>query len=171
MRDQHRPKQDLVSEVTALRKQVADLKESMTERRRVEDALRRAEEQLRLLTDVAPVGLCLVGPEGGPLVSNRPFAGLLGYDSPSELLSVAGVLGLFATREESSKLWSQLEQGQAKVTGVVFRRKDGSHVPLDIIGSACGDPRAIVVVVLERQLREGSYGGRTLGFGTLAHSP
>ena len=30
MRDQHRPKQDLITEVIALRKQVADLREAMT---------------------------------------------------------------------------------------------------------------------------------------------
>jgi PAS domain S-box-containing protein len=169
MRDQHRPKQDLVTEVAALRKQVADLKESMTERRRVEDALRHAEEQLRLLTDGAPVGLCLVGPDGAPLVTNRPFAGLLGYDSPAELLSVASVLGLFPNREEAAKLWSQLEQGQGRVPGVVFRRKDGSHLSLDTIGSVCRDPRSIVVVVLERQPREGGYGLRAMGYEFLAN--
>ena len=38
MRDRHRPKQDLINEVTALRKQIADLREAMTARRRVEDA-------------------------------------------------------------------------------------------------------------------------------------
>ena len=41
MRDEHRPKQELIHEVTGLRKQVVDLKEAMTARRRVEDALAR----------------------------------------------------------------------------------------------------------------------------------
>ena len=86
MRDQHRPKQDLISEVIALRKQMADLREAMTARRRVEDALRLSEEQLRMLVDAAPVGLCLFRPNGTPLVTNRPFARLLGYDSTAELL-------------------------------------------------------------------------------------
>ena len=49
MRDQHRPKQELINEVAALRKQVTDLKDAMTARRRVEDALRLAEEQLHAL--------------------------------------------------------------------------------------------------------------------------
>jgi PAS domain-containing protein len=151
MRDQHRPKQDLVTEVTALRKQVADLKEAMTERRRVEDALRHSEAQLHALSDSAPVGLCLVAPDGAPMVSNRPFAGLLGYDSPAELLRVAGTLGLFSSREEASRLWTLIEQGQDRVTGVAFRRKDGCHLSLDAIGSICRDPRALVLAVLERQ--------------------
>src|SRR3712207_603414 len=104
MRDQHRPKQDLINEVTALRKQVADLKEAMTARRRVEDALRLSEEQLRALADAVPVGLCLLRPNGSPLVANRPFARLLGYDSPAELLRVADVLGVFANREEEARV-------------------------------------------------------------------
>jgi PAS domain-containing protein len=76
MRDQHRTRQELFVEVTALRKQVADLKEAMLARRRIEDALRRAEEQLRTLTDSAPVGLCLFHPDGTPILANRPFAQL-----------------------------------------------------------------------------------------------
>lgn len=160
MRDQHRPKQDLITEVAALRKQVADLKEAMTERRRVEDALRHGEAQLRLLTDVAPVGLCLAGPDGTPLVSNRPFARLLGYDSPAELLRVAGVLGLFANREESNRVWKLIEQGQERVTGAILRRKDGSHLSLNLVGTLCHDPHAIILAVLE--LQPPSWGTRSL---------
>jgi PAS domain-containing protein len=151
MRDQHRPKQDLITEVAALRKQVADLKDAMTARRRVEDALRHGEEQLRLLADGAPVGLCLVGPDGTPLVANRPFAVLLDYDSPAELLRVASVLGLFASREECARVWELIEQGQERVSGTLFRRKDGSHLQCSVMGSVCRDPRGIVLVVLERQ--------------------
>jgi PAS domain-containing protein len=78
MRDQHRPKQDLINEVIGLRKQVADLREAMTARRRVEDALRESERQLRALADAAPVGLCLVRRDGSPVAANRPFARQLG---------------------------------------------------------------------------------------------
>src|SRR5215218_522020 len=95
MRDQHRPKQDLINEVTGLRKQIADLREAMTGRRRVEDALRQSEEQLRLLVDSAPVGLCLFRPNGTPVAANRPFARLLGYDSTSELLRKDGTRQAF----------------------------------------------------------------------------
>ena len=64
MRDQHRPKQDLINEVTGLRKQIADLREAMTARRRVEDALRQSEEQLRQLVDAAPVEKLVTAGEG-----------------------------------------------------------------------------------------------------------
>ncbi|HUF35231.1 MAG TPA: PAS domain S-box protein [Gemmatimonadales bacterium] len=151
MRDQHRPKQDLINEVTALRKQVADLKEAMTARRRVEDALRTSEEQLRALADTVPVGLCLFRNNGSPVVTNRPFARLLGYESPAELLRVADVLGVFANREEEARVLAMVSRGQERVAGVIFRRKDGSRNAFGVIGTVCGEPPAIALVVLERQ--------------------
>ena len=151
MRDQHRPKQDLINEVTGLRKQIADLREAMTARRRVEDALRQSEEQLRHLVDAAPVGLCLFRPNGTPVAANRPFARLLGYDSAAELLRVADTLGVFGSREEQGRVLSLVERGLERVAGVVFRRKDGTRQAFGVIGSLATDSQALVLVVLERQ--------------------
>lgn len=151
MRDQHRPKQELINEVVALRKQVADLREAMTARRRVEDALRQSEEQVRSLLDAAPVGLCLLRPNGSPVAANRPFARLLGYDSSSELLRVADTLGVFGSREEQGRVVTLVERGLERVAGVVFRRKDGSRQAFGVIGCVTADPPAVVLVVLERQ--------------------
>jgi PAS domain S-box-containing protein len=150
MRDQHRPKQDLINEVAALRKQVTDLKDAMTARRRVEDALRQAEEQLHALADGAPVGLCLFRRDGTPLIANRPFARLLGYESPAELLRMAMALGVFADREEQARVLGLIVPGQEQVSGVVFRRRDGSRHPYGVIGAEC-EGGAIVLAILERQ--------------------
>src|SRR5687768_18139204 len=103
MRDDHRPKQELIHEIAGLRKQVVDLKEAMTARRRVEDALRTAEELLRSLADGAPVGLGLFSLDGTLLTANRPFARMLGYDSPAELQALSAVFGVFASPEEQSR--------------------------------------------------------------------
>jgi PAS domain-containing protein len=151
MRDQHRPKQELINEVAALRKQVADLKDAMTARRRVEDALRAGAEQTRALADGAPVGLCLFNAAGTPVAANRPFARLLGYDSPAELLRVAGSLGVFANREEQSRVFARVELGQERVSGAIFRRKDGARQAFGVIGGSCAAPDGIVLVVLEHQ--------------------
>jgi PAS domain-containing protein len=151
MRDQQRPKQELLTEVLGLRQQIADLREAMTARRRVEDALRQSEQQLHLLVDAAPVGLCLFKPNGTPLGANRPFARLLGYDSVAELLRVADSLGVFGSREEQGRVLALVEQGLERVAGVVFRRKDGGRQAFGVIGGISTDPAAIVLVVLERQ--------------------
>jgi PAS domain-containing protein len=151
MRDQHRPKQELINEVAALRKQVADLKDAMTARRRVEDALRAGEEQVRALADGAAVGLCLFNATGTPVAANRPFARLLGYDSPAELLRVAGSLGVFANHDEQSRVFALVGRGQERVSGAIFRRKDGVRQAFGVIGGSCESPEAAVLVVLERQ--------------------
>jgi PAS domain S-box-containing protein len=151
MRDQHRPKQELITEVVGLRKQLADLREAMAARRRIEDALRTSEAQLRQLVDAAPVGLCLFRPNGTPVGANRPFARLLGYESGAELVRVGDALGVFGSREEQGRVLSLAERGLERMTGVVFRRKDGTRQTLGVLGTASADPPGVVLVVLERQ--------------------
>ena len=147
MRDQHRTRQELFVEVTALRKQVADLKEAMLARRRIEDALRRAEEQLRALTDSAPVGLCLFHPDGTPVLANRPFAQLLGYDSPAELQRIGSTLGIFGCPGELDRIRGSVQNGAAEPSQVLFRRKDGAREPLEVIGAGHAEAGLNAVVV------------------------
>jgi PAS domain S-box-containing protein len=149
MRDQHRSKQDLVNEVVALRKQVADLREAMAAHRRVEDALRHSEEQLRAMVDGSPVGLCLFRPDGTPLAANLPFARMLGYHSPGELLSMGDVVGVFANREEQARIAGLLSQGEEGSGDVLFRRKSGGPHASWVMGAVCRQPDAIALVVLE----------------------
>ena len=149
MRDHHRQKQDLINEVTALRKQVIDLREAMAARRRVEDALRHSEEQLRALVDGSPVGLCLFRFDGTPLAANRPFARMLGYDSPTELLRIAPVLGLFASREEQTRVAELAHRREESVGDVLFRCKDGGPHASWVMGAVCRDPDAVALVALE----------------------
>jgi len=149
MRDQHRPKQELCDEVTALRKQVADLKAEMVVRRRVEDALRLSEEQLRGLADSAPAGLCVIRRGGTVRAANLPFARLLGYETPAELQRIGEVLGIFAGPEELERVLAMAERDDQRMAGVLFRRKDGSQQSFGVIGAACTD--AVAIAVLERQ--------------------
>jgi PAS domain S-box-containing protein len=149
MRDQHRPKQDLINEVVALRKQVADLREEMAARRRVEEALRHSEEQLRALVDGSPAGLCLFKPDGVPIAASAPFARMLGYESPAELLSVSQVLGVFASGAERSRVVQLIEGGEEQVGDVLFRRKDGGLYASWVMAAACKDPDALALVSLE----------------------
>jgi PAS domain-containing protein len=147
MRDEHRPKQELIHEITGLRKQILDLKDAMTARRRVEDALREAESLLRALTDNAPVGLCLFHRDGALLTANRPFARMLGYDSPAELQRVGGVLGVFASREEQTRM---LGPSSGPSSCACFRHKSGSRSHLDVVRA--GADKDTVVLVISPQL-------------------
>src|SRR5262245_46415232 len=51
----------------------------VTERRRVEEELRRSEEEIRSLFDLSAIGMALVSSEGGYLRVNRKYAQMLGY--------------------------------------------------------------------------------------------
>jgi PAS domain S-box-containing protein len=148
MRDDHRPKQELVHEITGLRKQVMDLREAMAARRRIEDALRATEELLRALTDSAPVGLCLFRKDGTLVTANRPFARMLGYDSPAELQAVGGVLGVFASPEEQSRaLGSSL--GAGPVTEALFRLKDGCRRKHSVLRAYSEGGHALTLAVFD----------------------
>jgi PAS domain-containing protein len=150
MRDEHRPKQDLIHEVTGLRKQVLDLKDAMLARRRVEDALRATEAMLRSLTDGAPVGLCLFRRDGTPLTANTPFARMLGYDSPAELQRIAGVLGVFASREEQARVLGSLGNGCRPASDVLFRSKDGSQQALRVMAADHAEHDSVALVIFDR---------------------
>jgi PAS domain-containing protein len=145
MRDNHRPKQDLIHEVTGLRKQIVDLKEAMVARRRVEDALREAESRLRSLADGAPVGLCLFRRDGAPLTSNVPFARMLGYESPAELQRIGSVLGVFASIEEQSRVLGEQRVG----CGAFFRHKDGDRICLRVMAAHCPEQDTVALVTYE----------------------
>jgi PAS domain S-box-containing protein len=147
MRDNHRPKQDLIHEVTGLRKQIVDLKEAMVARRRIEDALREAEARLRLLTDGAPVGLCLFRRDGTLLTSNTPFARTLGYDSPAELQRIGSVLGVFATAQEQVRVLG--EQSIGSGSGAFFRHKGGDRIPLRVMAAHCPEQDTVAVVTYQ----------------------
>jgi PAS domain-containing protein len=150
MRDEHRPKQELIHEIAGLRKQVVDLKEAMTARRRVEDALRDAHGLLHALTDDAPVGLCLFRYDGTLLTANRPFARLLGYDSPAELQAVGGVLGFFATPEEESRALDRTRGSEGRIEQACFRTKEGGRRAHAMMSAECTEQHGIVVVVFDQ---------------------
>ena len=152
MRDEHRPKQELIHEIAGLRKQVVDLKEAMTGRRRVEDALRGAQGLLRALTDGAPVGLCLFRRDGALLTANRLFARLLGYDSPAELQAVGGVLGFFATPEDQSRTLDRTSGTDGRIEQAFFRTKEGCRREHAMISAQCAEQHAVVVVVFDQLL-------------------
>jgi PAS domain S-box-containing protein len=143
MRDEHRPKQELIHEITGLRKQILDLKAAMTARRRVEDALRNSEALFRTLTDNAPVGLCLFRRDGTLLSANRPFARMLGYDSPAELQRVGGALGVFASLEEEKRML----ECSCGPRSAFFRHKSGSHSLLDVVIAGCEGQDAAVLLI------------------------
>lgn len=149
MHDAHRSKHELIHEITGLRKQVTDLKEAMTARRRVEDALRDTEGMLRRLADGAPVGLCVFQQDGRLVAANRPFAHMLGYDTPADLLAIATVLGVFATPEDQSTAFTTSNSRQSRLQNALFRLKSGRCRRLPLLAHRCVEHGAITLAVFD----------------------
>jgi PAS domain-containing protein len=138
MHDAHRSKHELVHEITGLRKQIVDLKEAMTARRRVEDALRETESTLRGLADGAPVGLGLFDLKGTLIAANRTLATMLGYDSPADLLAIVTVLGLFMGTEDQTVALAAGSDSAPRT--VWFRLKSGCREAHPVLSRRCSDP-------------------------------
>lgn len=149
MRDQNRGKHELLDDVTGLRKQVADLKQSQLERRRIEDGLRKSEEELRTLLDSAPVGVCLLSGSGEPLLANSRMARLLGYSSPNEMIRLGATIGVIADAAGRNWIRERAEDISPAQASISFRRRDGSLVELPALGEKGQGHGSVAVVVIE----------------------
>lgn len=136
MRDQHKPKQDLINEVVGLRKQVADLKEAAVARWRAEEALRRSEEQYRALVEYVPGAICRVAPDGRFVQVNTAFAELLGFDTRGEVVENGRSMGLFAGDSERERVLDAFRSGTVRDLPAQLRRRDGSVVGVRLSGRA-----------------------------------
>ncbi len=140
MRDDNRPKQDIINELVALRKQVADLKEASVVRWRVEQALRRSEEKYREMVELAPGGLCRLNAEGSLEQANQTVSELLGCETQTEALDFAATFGLFEDEREERELLDALRNGgDVRAFCARFRRQGGGGVPVFLSGRALKD--------------------------------
>jgi diguanylate cyclase (GGDEF)-like protein/PAS domain S-box-containing protein len=105
--------------------------DNITERKRIEQALQRAEEKYRAIFQGAVVGIFQSTPGGRYIDVNPAMARMLGYDSPQEL--VASVTDISQqvyvdpeSREELARLLREL--GTVKNFECAVRRKDGSQM-------------------------------------------
>jgi PAS domain S-box-containing protein len=136
------------SEILSLRKQVVDLKESATARRRVEDALREAEMLHRSTLDECPAGIIRLDPSGRVLYINPAFMNVLGYENRQDYNTIGELRGVFADREELHRLVQRAETPSEVVIRCL--RRDGSSEAIMLLagrrsqdGLTLVDPRPI----------------------------
>lgn len=147
MRDQHKDKRELITELTDLRKQVSDLKQAAAERRRIEDGVRHDREQLHALLNQAPHPLCLLTTAGTPLLANQAFAQLLGYSSAGELVRIGRDLGLVL-----GDAGIVAAQSPIQPRDITFRRSDGNALVLPAISSVVPGTEYLAITVVANQL-------------------
>jgi PAS domain-containing protein len=83
--------------------------------------------------------------DGTPVVTNRPFAHLLGYESPAELQRIASTFGIFGGPAELDRLRCTLQSGSPAT--LLFRRKDGQRESLEVVGAGRAEAGLNALVV------------------------
>jgi PAS domain S-box-containing protein len=134
------------TEVTALRKQVSDLKEAAVERRRVETAVRASEELYRGTVDQAPVGILRLDPNGKVLLTNPAFVETLGYSSRQDFHTIGNLRGIFAEEAECRRVVEQVFSAGARRIEVRCRTRDGAVLVLLFRAGSPSDEGVTLIV-------------------------
>ncbi len=129
------------------------IEERTQELTRVNEDLRAREEELRLILDNSPIGVCMNDLEGVYMSVNRAFCNMLGY-SETELL------GLSVTEithgdylDENLRLFRKLASGEIEQYDFEKKnvRSDGSEVDIvlraQLVRDSSGDPSFVIGVI------------------------
>jgi two-component system, cell cycle sensor histidine kinase and response regulator CckA len=109
----------------------------ITERRRAEDALRRADAASRMLVQQAPFGIFRATPDGTFLSVNPALVEMLRYGSESVLLERHLDRDVFKDPAARARYVAQLnETTSAAETQVTWRRMDGETITVRLYGRA-----------------------------------
>jgi PAS domain S-box-containing protein len=101
----------------------------ITERKRVDEALKKSEEKYRNLFDNAVEGVFQSTPEGRLIGANMAFSRMFGYESPEEAIGTLMDIGrmMYLNPDDRKRAVSiLLETGDLKDFQCRMRRKDGS---------------------------------------------
>ena len=105
--------------------------ENITDRIRIEQALRKAEEKYRAIFHGAVVGIFQSTPGGRYVDVNPAMARMLGYDSPEDLIATVTDISqqVYVDPESREELMRLLrEEGMVKNFECAVHRKDGSQM-------------------------------------------
>lgn len=111
--------------------------QDVTKRKRIEDALRAGEEQLRIFIESAPNGVVTVNEEGTILLLNEAFARLFGYEREELLGQTVDLLVPERFRKQHPEhrraFFAQpVSRRMGKDDNLMGLRKDGTEFPIEI---------------------------------------
>ena len=120
----------------------------ITERKLVEEALRKSEERYRSIFENAVEGIFQTTPDGKYVAVNPALARIYGYDSPDDMIAtVTNLAGHLYVDHGRRDEFIRLVHEQEKVTGfeALVYRKDGSWIWVSEGARALRDPAGTFV--------------------------
>jgi PAS domain S-box-containing protein len=85
MKDSSRTKQELIEELSILKKKIKKLQLSESDHKQTEEALRESEENFRHFLDDSPLGMRISTSEAETIYVNQAALNIYGYDSIEEM--------------------------------------------------------------------------------------
>ncbi len=79
MKDQSKTKQVLIQELASLRQRIAELEQSESDRKGVEEALRQSEDKYRTIFEIAPTANVIFDEDTTISLINKEFERVYGY--------------------------------------------------------------------------------------------
>jgi two-component system cell cycle sensor histidine kinase/response regulator CckA len=117
----------------------------ITERKRVDDALRQSEANFRAMIE-GTYGVYRATPEGKLLVVNDALVKMLGYQSAEELMKLNLATDIFENGEYSPLMFDQPgTRRQFTKLEAHWKHKDGRTIPVEISGRAVRDDKEKVL--------------------------
>jgi two-component system, cell cycle sensor histidine kinase and response regulator CckA len=117
----------------------------ITERKRVDDALRQSEANFRAMIE-GTYGVYRATPEGKLLVVNDALVKILGYESVEEVMALNLAVDIFENGEYTPLMFDQPgTRKQFTKLEAHWKRKDGSTIPVEISGRAVRDEKGTVL--------------------------
>ncbi|OPY02278.1 MAG: Blue-light-activated protein [Syntrophorhabdus sp. PtaB.Bin047] len=131
MNDTTRTRQELIEEITALKKRIADLELSEAEDRHTRKVLQGSMEGYRDIFENAMMGIFQSTPDGKYLRANEALAKMYGYSSPDELMStITDIAGqLYVDPEDRRRCTEYLaKRDMIHDREIEVYRRDGSRI-------------------------------------------
>ncbi len=140
MRDEDKTKEQLISELIQLRRQVKELKTQENlpqkannpsqENSKQKKMTKTAAERYRDIFENSIVGIFQTTPEGQCITVNNAFAKIFGYSSPEEIISTVLDIGkqLYANNDDRIRCIKKLLESGSCAIEIPACRKDGSRI-------------------------------------------
>lgn len=146
---------DLKGNIKGLMASVQDI----TERKKIEEALRESEERFRPIVSESAVGIARASFEGQLLFINQKFCDMLGFTAEELLRKTIWDLSAASNTEKPGSLLKRLqeEEGAVELERQLFRKNDTPlwvNINLSAIRDANGIPTSVTAVVLDISQRK-----------------